>query len=73
MHRGYVFPPHIVLERGVTLTAWLAQTRRHSEALAMLEQLAELLATLHAAGRVHRDLKPDNVLFMLNSTGAAPP
>lgn len=67
---GYTFPPFIVLERGITGSQWAAQLRRFSEQLTMMEQLAEMLATLHAAGKVHRDLKPANVIFVLNSTGA---
>lgn len=70
MCSGLPFPPHIVLERGITVDAWLERPRRYSEVLTMLEHLAELLAVLHASGRVHRDLKPANVLLMLNSTGA---
>ena len=70
---GYVFPPYIILERGVTCEAWLQQPRRFSEHLTLLEQAAELLAKLHALGRVHCDIKPANVLYMLNSTGAPPP
>lgn len=56
--QGYVWPPYIVLERGATLHAWLrgrnGAPRSFAEALAMFEQLADLLAALHGSGRVHR-------------------
>jgi serine/threonine protein kinase len=34
----------------------------------MIERLAQLLVVLHSSSRVHRDLKPDNVLYLLGST-----
>ena len=65
--RGFVFPPYIVLERGVVLADWMMQPRPVSEAVVMVEALASLLATLHRNGRVHRDIKPHNVLFLITS------
>lgn len=51
---GFRFPPFIVLERGITGAAWAEHPRRYGEQLTMLEQLADMLATLHAAGKAHR-------------------
>jgi hypothetical protein len=55
--RGFVFPPFLVLERGITLTAWGTQEKRgFFEITTMIERVAELLKALHDANFVHRDL-----------------
>ncbi|MBK7828709.1 MAG: protein kinase [Nannocystis sp.] len=51
---------------GKTLGAWLkekAQPRPWREVLAILGKAGEGLAAAHAAGLIHRDFKPDNVLI----------
>jgi tetratricopeptide (TPR) repeat protein len=61
-HRGSVFVAMEFVE-GRTLGAWLAErTRPVREVLDVMLRAGQGLSAAHAAGLVHRDFKPDNVM-----------
>jgi eukaryotic-like serine/threonine-protein kinase len=47
---------------GETLRAWASKPRDWREVVRMLVEIGRGLAAVHAAGVVHRDIKPDNVI-----------
>ena len=56
---------------GVTLSAWLdGGPRPWREVIEVFEQAGAGLAAAHAAGLVHRDFKPDNVLIRKSGVAA---
>lgn len=64
----FALPPFMVIERGLSLEEWRGGAqRRPVEVLALIESAASLLQTLHDNARVHRDIKPDNLLFLTTS------
>ena len=66
-HEGRVFLAMEFVE-GQTLGAWLKQSQRDwREVVAVFTAAGRGLAAAHAAGLIHRDFKPDNV--MLTATG----
>jgi serine/threonine-protein kinase len=67
--------PFLVIELlvGESLGERLRRERTLTEpvALSVIRQVASALAAVHAAGIIHRDVKPDNV-FLLDSPGGEP-
>ncbi len=69
VHEADAFGDHIYIAMefagGGTLRHWLAASRRSTrEIVDLFVQAGRGLAAAHAAGLVHRDFKPDNVLLV---------
>ena len=60
-HDGGVFVAMEFVD-GVTLTRWLGARPSWSEIVDVLARAGDGLAAAHAAGLIHRDFKPENVM-----------
>ena len=64
---GHRLPSFIALERGASLAQWRARAAPplgRAAALYMIRAVTALAATLHAAGRAHRNVQPETVLHL---------
>lgn len=72
LHRGREVRSALLMREvlGVSLERWIARepVPDHSHIAALLEPLAELIARLHGAGYVHRDLYLSHIFFASIST-----
>ena len=60
------YPPFLVTERAMPLAEWQA-AGRPALVLAMFQDVARLLAAVHANGRVHTRVSPRSVLLLLQT------
>jgi predicted Ser/Thr protein kinase len=56
------------LVTGLPLHRWLASPRTRAERIAVVRGVGQGIAAVHAAGLLHRDIKPDNVVVRDDGT-----
>jgi tetratricopeptide (TPR) repeat protein/predicted Ser/Thr protein kinase len=66
-HDGQVFVAMALVD-GQNLRQWLSEPRTTTEILRVLAQAARGIIAAHAAGLIHRDLKPDNIFVAKDGT-----
>jgi serine/threonine protein kinase len=65
---GFIFPPFVILEFGLTLDEWRSKPQPTSEATAMFYDLANHLLALHNQDKVYKAFSPKNVMFMKSNS-----
>ena len=61
---GFVFPPFVIVEHGMSLDEWRATQRPATEATSMFFDLANHILSLHNQRKVYRDFSPRNIVYM---------
>jgi serine/threonine protein kinase len=65
---GFIFPPFVILEKGLPLDEWRSKPQSMGEAMTMFSDLASHLLALHNQNTVYRDFTPKNIVLMRSNS-----